>query len=71
MLVRKSSNSSLLEVCFQISVLVCSLNCEIQNNVFLFSVERIKPFVLSITEGMFSVSKAMKTFVDKMPLGAE
>ena len=38
---------------------------------FLFSVKSVKPFVLSITEDMFSVSKAMKAYVDEMPLGAE
>lgn len=37
----------------------------------VFSAEGIKPFVLSITDGMLSVSKAIETLVDKMPLGAE
>lgn len=58
-------------MCFQRSVLAHRLNSEIKDNVFLFSVESIKPFVLSITEGMFSISRAMKTSVDEMPLGIE
>lgn len=67
----KFIDSSLLEVCFQRSILVYSLNSGIKNNIFLFSVKSIKPFVLSITEEMFSVSKAMKAYVDEMLLGAE
>lgn len=58
-------------MCFQRSILVYSLNSGVKNNVFLFNVKSVKPFVLSITEEMFPVSKAMKACIDEMPLGAE
>lgn len=38
---------------------------------FFFSVKNGKSFLLSITEEMFSVSKAIKAYVDEMPLGQD
>lgn len=36
---------------------------------FVFRVKNVKSFLLSITEEMFSVSKAVKAYVDEMRLG--
>lgn len=38
---------------------------------FLSGVNSVKPFVLSITEEILSVSKTIKLYIDEMLLGAE